>query len=196
MMQIDTFPRTPAKTAILGALLLIGATQQVSALDPTYGAAVDLFNLAPYTFTGQRAAAGSVMTGDAGAVLTEGGASFGGSPAISVNLTSVPGRGVIARAYTFDTLTFEVASGGSADIGVRMAGRWAAFGNGYVAYNFILGSVGYTGQAFGTGYDSGLPGNKNFTRAGDAATGFYGSYAANETWTIADGAVYNILVGV
>ena len=57
MLQIDTFPRTPAKTAILGALLLIGATQQASALDPAYGAVVDLFNLAPYTFTGQRAAA-------------------------------------------------------------------------------------------------------------------------------------------
>src|SRR5690349_20295514 len=100
--------------AVFTAVLVgLGAARGSSAavLDPRYGAGVDLQNLGDYHYEGQSSAGGSVATGDGGAVVAEGGANFHGSPPTWVNTTSAPGRGVTARAYLDDTLTFHLAAG-------------------------------------------------------------------------------------
>lgn len=108
---------------------------------------------------------------------TTGGASFGGSPAINVNVTSVLGREVQARAYIFDTLKFEIANGDSALVAVRMVGRWSGLGG---RVNAALGlGQGPTLPAqiySGNGYASEFPGDPGFTRTGDMLTGYDGSY--------------------
>ena len=183
-----------ATREILGAVVFFCAAQQAVAipLDPRYGAVVELLNLAPHSFAGQTSAGGSVTTD--GSVLTEGGAGFSGSPGINVNVTSVVGREVQARAYIFDTLKFEIASGGSALVPVRMAGRWSGLG-GRVNAALALGQ-GPTSPAqiySGNGYASEFPSDIGFTRTGDMLTGYDGSYIIDALWSIND--VFEFSIG-
>jgi PEP-CTERM motif len=183
-----------AASKILGIVVVFCAAPLVAAapLDPRYGAIVELLNLAPHSFSGQTSAGGSVTTD--GAVLTEGGASFSGSPAINVNVTSVPGREVQARAYIFDTLTFEIEGGGSALVPVRMAGRWSGLG-GRVNAALALGQ-GPAAPALiysGNGFASEFPSDPSFTRTGDMATGYDGSYIIGALWSIND--VFEFSIG-
>lgn len=184
----------------LGALLLFCSAQQAAAqLDPSHGAVVELFNLAPYSYAGQRAASGSVMTGVGGAVLTEGAAGFSGSPAINVNVTTALGREATARAYIFDTFTFDVASGGSALVPVRMAGRWNGLGGG-VSASLGLGQGGnlpaviYNRNGYASDYP--LEPDSGFTRSGNMVDGYVGSYVFEVLWSVYDGAVLSFFAGV
>lgn len=198
--QIDSKTRLVTVRQALGAVLLFCFAQQAAAqLDPRYGAVVELFNLAPYSYAGQRTAGGSVTTGVGGAVLTEGGAGFSGSPAINVNVTTVLGREATARAYIFDTLTFDVASGGSALVPVRMAGRWGGLG-GTVTASLGLGQGGnlpaviYSGNGYASEYP--LEPGSGFTRSGNMVDGYVGSYVIEALWSVYDGAVLSLLVQV
>lgn len=198
--QVNGKSRLVTVRQALGAVLLFCSAQQAAAqLDPSYGAVVELFNLAPYSYAGQRAAGGSVTTGVGGAVLTEGGAGFSGSPAINVNVTTILGREATARGYIFDTLTFAVASGGSALVPVRMAGRWGGLGGGVTA-SLILGQGGhlpavvYSGSASASDYP--LAPGSGFTRSGNMVAGYVGSYVIEALWSVYDGAVLSLFVQV
>lgn len=188
---------------LLGAAMIVCAVNYAAAapLDPRYGAAVELQNLGTYLYEGQTSAGGSITTGPGGAVVTEGAAGFSNSPASLANATSVIGRGVVARAYLFDTLTFAVAGGGTADVPVRMAGRWNGAGAASVRYSLYLGTREYTGRASPTGfndsYAGGAPVPSAFTfGSGDFTTGVIGSYLVDAPLRVADGGVYNIFAQV
>jgi hypothetical protein len=186
-------------TVLSGALLGLCVHRQSSAavLDPRYSAGVDLQNLGDYHYEGQSSAGGRIATGTDAAVVTEGGAAFSQSPAEWVNTTSVPGRGVTARAYLDDTLTFHVPGGGATDVDVHMAGNWRAARAGEVDYILIAGTKRYAGRAFATGVSestiNGAPTASTFRIAsGDATNGVLGSYLVNARLTVSDGASYSL----
>lgn len=188
---------------IFGAVLLICAARHAAAapLDPRYGAGVELDNFGTYLYEDQTSAGGSVSTGPGGAVLTEGAAGFSNSPPTHVNTSSIPGRGVIARAYLFDSLTFHVAGGGSAQVPIRMAGNWTGHLAGTVDYYFVVGPTTFVGRASPTGfkesYVNGAPTSSAFTFAsGDYETGVIGTYSVNALLNASDGVAYTIFAQV
>ena len=184
---------------LLAVVLFFCAPLQAAALplDPSYGAGVELGNFGIHLYTGQTSAAGSVTSGIAGAALAEGAADFGAIPSVHVNLVSAPGGGMFARAYLFDTLTFHVASGGSAVVPVRIAGTWTAKGSGAAVSFFLgLGSHNYTGHGYATGYFDGQPESAGFTYSGDYITGVIGSYLFDVPFSVADGGIYGIFAQV
>jgi PEP-CTERM motif len=185
----------------LAFVMLVGLQQATAQTDPRYGAHVGLSNLADYAYDGQTSAGGSVTTGLAGAVLTEGAAGFGGFPSLHVNVTSVQGRGVIAKAYLFDQLTFHVAGGGSAVVPFHMEGNWTGQGFSTIKYTLILGQGGGGDTASPTGF---LASRDNYGHAassfivgsGDYIHGAAGTYAFDALLTVTDGYVYGILASV
>lgn len=191
------FGRRTTATAVLAAALVF-ATPSTGAqpLDPRYGARVELLNLRPYSFAGQTSAGGSIS---AGGVLTEGGAGFSGSPMINVSVSTVPGRGAIASAHIFDQLMFAVAGGGSALVPVRMAGSWSGLG-GYVTAFLGLGQGGNLPPVIrqGNGYASEYPlePGSGFTRSGNQAMGYVGSYIIDALWSVYDGGTFSFSAGV
>ena len=180
------------------AVLLLFSAQHAlaQAIDPRYGAFVILDNLGHHEFSGQTSASGSLSTGG-GLVLTESAASFSGSPALVGYSTSVPGRGVDTRALLFDQLTFAVASQGTAQVQVQMAGQWRGAGPGMVQYFLNLDDQYFTQRMAATGFlDSTsntpvLPSTFANTFNGDYA-GAAGTYIVNALWSVTDGSVRSI----
>jgi hypothetical protein len=182
------------------ALLVLSAAGHALAapLDPRYGAGVELQNLGTTLYEGQRSASGRVATGTDGTVITEGGADFSGSPASYVYATSAPGRGVIARAYLLDTLTFDVAGGGFAEVPVRMAGTWRGVSG--VDYFFVVGPTTYVGRGssgVGESYVNGAPAPSVFTTAlGGPGAEPMGTFLVDGRLSVADGGEYQIYAGI
>lgn len=174
---------------VLGVVLFFCAAQQAAALplDPSYGANVALDNFGHHFYEGQTAAEGNVVTGAGAPQITEGAADFGAIPSIEVKVTGGPASQGIARALLFDTLTFHVAGGGSAQVPVRIAGRWGGTDSSDVEFALFLGLLEFRGRASASGlFDSA------FTRFGDPITGVTGVYLFDTLWSVSDGGVYSI----
>jgi hypothetical protein len=185
---------------VFASVLLLGA-QQAAALDQRYGAVVEILKFHDNTiFAGQGSAAGSgsyAFGGDA-----SGAASFAsdGLTAQGVDLVATGGIGVVA--YIFDTLTFHVAGGGSAQVPVQMGGSWTAQGNGSkVSYSLSLAnSAGsnpktYEGYSFSNGVAESFVADVPVAAAlvidtGNYLTGVTGSYSVHALFDVVDGSAY------
>ena len=188
---------------VMGLLLETWATPVQAA--PVPQARVVLFNCGEYTYTDPIATNASVTSTTCESittaeVLTEGGASFSPyDPSIFLNLTSVPGRGVTGLADLDDYLTFHVGGGGSAVVHVSIAGDFNGTLYPHISVTLALGS--YYHQYNGSLTDS-IDGNPNtdccFPQQGDPASpaGATGSYVINYDWTVTDGVLYEVYVGL
>ncbi|RZT93817.1 hypothetical protein [Rivibacter subsaxonicus] len=192
---------TPVQTfgrALVAGAAIAAATPAVATVpDPRYGATVEMFNPGHRVFEGQVAASGRIGSGVGGSALTEGAAIFNGVPSIHVNVVSPPGIGATAHAYLFDTFTFSVVGGGSTLVPIRMTGDWGGLG-GSVRATLGLGLGGDLPMAFHAGVGSAdeSPGEADFARSGDAVNGYFGNYAVDALWHVADGESYSFFAGV
>jgi len=184
-------------------VLLLGAQHAAAALpDPRYGANLLLQNSGIHLYEGQASVGASLTNTVGGSSLTTAGiASFDDSDAsVTSGFTVSPAftQGW-AVATTSDTLTFHVASGGSSQVHVSMAGIWNAQGvGGKVDYELYLGSsIHYGGYAFATGltesFANGTPVAPAFSfDSGDYVFGVEGTYGVDALFNVVDGGVYTI----
>jgi len=190
---------------VICTMVLACGTQSAMALDPRYGAEVEIlrFHEDVLLFQGQGSAGGAgsyAFGGDA-----TGGASF--AQGLAVDASDVLRTGAIGVvAILFDTITFHVAGGGEADVPVNMSGNWTASGNGpSVGYGLSLTGGGHFAQSYsgftssnGTAdngisqsFANGVPVSPTLLPyAGDPSTEVFGSYTVHALFHVVDGGVY------
>jgi hypothetical protein len=178
------------------AIAIALATSRAGAALPPSEAHLTLDNLATYVYSNPNAVSGQIITTPS--VVTSGGAGFGSG--MNVNTTSVPGRGVDARAYLDDYLIFHVPGGGSAQVTANISGTWSGtydFTPGVnadfqLSFTLTLGASGFTGKAYANPFfDDGSAASHSFigTRYGDGTGpgGGAGSYSFSHAFTVFDG---------
>ena len=162
-------------------------------MDLNYGASVwgqvtanSAATLQSFSDSEQTSAGGSCASGDASIV---GGAAFGGVPLMHAQATSFVGVGSgDIQAGLFDTLTFHIAGGGSADVLAQISGNWTATVGSRVTYNLGLSSLGGADLAFPDIFGS--PSDPF------ASIPTSGSYTDGGLWHVNDGHSYRIYARV
>lgn len=197
-------------STVICAVLFLSGTQQAMALDPRYGASVEILRFHDnLLFEGQNSAAGAGSYGFGGDA--SGAASF--ARGLSVDASDVLATGGIgAVAYIFDTLTFHVAGGGGVDVPLQMSGNWTAAGNGSKVSYLLSWTDGahFTKTYEGYSFANGTPSNglaESFVNdvpvtpallayAGDPSTRVFGSYTVDALFHVVDGGVYMLVAEV
>jgi hypothetical protein len=197
-------------STVIGTAVCLCGMQQAMALDPRYGAEVEILRFHDnLLFEGQTSAGGSgsyVFGGDA-----SGGAGF--VQGLSVDASDIVATGGIgAAAIIFDTFTFHVAGGGGVDVPVQISGNWTAAGNGsqvrYLlswtdaahftkTYEGLSPANGTPSNGLSQSFVNGVPVSPALIAyAGDPSTGVLGSYTVDALFHVVDGGVYMLVAEV
>jgi hypothetical protein len=157
-------------------------------VNQTYGAGIELsttvydpYALYEFRDTEPALAAGSLGVSLASMTLSTAEVNLSNG-LIRVSVTNQAGEAASASAYIYDTLTFRVAGGGSADVLAQMSGNWKAIGQAVgqsesVTYALSLDTVGFSGGA------------TSFTN-GTLIDGSGGIYTDGGLWRVQDGRSY------
>jgi hypothetical protein len=182
---------------VLGVIVLACALPR-TAMASVSSVYLQMFNLTDKILTDPSSVGGDHSSPNG--VVVSGSANFANG--MSLNLASIPARGVDARAYLDDYLTFHIAGGGSAQVNASIAGTWhgtfdySVNADFKVGFALGLGSKLYQGYGYSNpNYNDGIPASLAFTANRDGGS-VIGSYSFSAPWTVFDGQQVNLFASV
>jgi hypothetical protein len=182
---------------VFGVVILLSALPQTAMA--TSIAYVKLQNCGDLILQNPNSAGGTntgiITTGSCAATgaVASGSADFS-TDSIDLDFTSIAGRGLAGLAYLDDHLTFHIAGGWSAPVGVHMAGDWGGTATAFtVGFDLGFGSHFIQEHGYSTNYDDGISHSFTSTTTGGVVTG---SYQYDALWTVFDGQTVEFLAGL